>query len=182
MIGFTFCGKHSSQFNIGVRSVDRSAIPERRNNEVIIPGRDGTVDFDQNTYGKRVISVTIALVKNKSYPELRQMVRKIAGWLSDKGPLIFDDEPNLSYRASVYGYAGIDQFVGLPAGIVDITFECQPFAEDADPKQSVNDISASPTTINIESAGTVDAPCIIYVKNNGASNITAINLTRKAAK
>jgi len=182
MIGFTFRGIHSSAYNIGAHAIDRSAIPAMRSNEITIPGKHGTIDYGDNTYETMSIPVEIGLVKNSTYAELRALVRELAGWLSGKGQLIFDDEPNLAYDAIVYDYASISQFVGLPAGVIDITFECQPFAEDVDYKQSVTSVAASPTNISITSAGTQDAPCLIYIKNTGSTNITAINLTRKAAK
>ena len=65
MIGFTFRNIHSSTFGIGVRSVDRSLIPELRRNEFTIPGRHGTLDFGLNTYEKRPIQVRIGLLKKR---------------------------------------------------------------------------------------------------------------------
>lgn len=181
MIGFTFKGVHSSAYNIGVKSLDRSFLPDLRSNEVTIPGIHGTIDFGKNTYGKREINLEIGLIKN-NWQALRQNARNIAGWLSGKGRLIFDDEPDKAYQASIYESVSITQIQSLPAGLINITFDCQPFAEDVEIKQSVNDISASPTTISIESAGTVKTPCKIYIKNTGTNNITTINLIRKVAK
>ena len=65
MIGFTFRNIPSSNFNIGVKSDDRSLIPELRKNEFVIPGRHGTVDFGLNTYEKRPISLKIGLMKKE---------------------------------------------------------------------------------------------------------------------
>ena len=78
MIGFTFRNIHSSTFRIGVKSVDRSLIPELRRNEFTIPGRHGTLDFGLNTYEKRPIQVRIGLLKNADWQTLRAKARDVA--------------------------------------------------------------------------------------------------------
>lgn len=128
MIGFSFKGKHSSEFNIGVRSVDRSFLPGKRKKQIIIPGMSGSIDFDDDTYENRPIEVEIGLIKIFNFVDLRQVCREVAGWLNGSGKLIFDDEPDKYYLASIYSPSGIKQLPLSPRGIVGISFECQPFA------------------------------------------------------
>lgn len=182
MIGFTFRNIHSSTFGIGVRSVDRSLIPELRRNEFTIPGRHGTIDFGLNTYEKRPIQVSIGLLKNADWEALRANAREVARWLSGKGYLVFDDEPDKAYDAVVYGYVGIEQLELLPTGLLTVTFECQPFAESLEYRQvNIPSITEKPYNIVANVAGTAETCCIITVKNIGDSNIEGITITRKVA-
>ena len=182
MIGFTFRNIHSSTFNIGVKSDDRSLVPELRRNEFIIPGRHGTIDFGLNTYEKRPISATIGLMKNASWEELRAKAREIARWLSGKGMLIFDDEPDKAYNASVYSYIGIEQIELLPIGTVGVVFECQPFAESLEYRQvNISNITTKPYEIPLNVDGTSETGCIITIKNIGITNVNNISIRRKAA-
>ncbi len=182
MIGFTFRNIHSSFFGIGVKSVDRSLIPELRRNEFTIPGRHGTIDFGLNTYEKRPIRTWIGLLKNADWQALREKAREIASWLSGKGMLIFDDETDKAYDAAVYSYVGIEQIELLPAGLLEVVFECQPFAESLEYQQTnVPGITTKPYNITANVAGTSETCCIITIKNLGDSNIEGITITRKVA-
>ena len=181
MIGFTFRNQHSDDFNVVAKSVDRSLIPELRKNEFAVPGRHGTVDYGLNTYEKRQIRVEIGLIRNATFENLRQSARDIAKWLSGKGILIFDDEPDKAYDASVYDYVGIDQTLGHPSGLTSITFECQPFAESLAYNQVNLDVTENNKEISVTVAGTADAGCIITIKNTGATSISGITIRRKVA-
>lgn len=182
MIGFTFRNTHSSAFNIGARSIDRSLIPELRKNEFIIPGRHGTIDFGLNTYEKRIIQIEIGLVKNGKWEDLRASARDLAKWLSGKGRLIFDDEPDKSYDASVYEYVGIDQINLLPAGAITINFECQPFAESLNYRQANQaEVTTSGFELPLVVEGSSESCCIITIKNLGNTTINRLTISRKAA-
>lgn len=180
MIGFKFRNIHSSSFNIGVKSDDRSLIPELRKNEFIIPGRHGVIDFGLNTYEKRPITLTIGLMKNENWEGLRGKAREIARWLSGKGLLIFDDEPDKAYEASVYTYVGIEQIKLMPMGILNVVFECQPFAESLEYRQvNIPNITTKPYEIPLNVNGTSETCCIITIKNTGITNINNISIVRK---
>ena len=109
MIGFIFKGRHSSEFNIGFKSVDRTAIPERRKKEFTILGRSGTLELESTEYEKRYITAVIGVMYIDKFNDLRTKIRDLAGWLSGSGLLIFDDEPDKAYEASVYSAVGVEQ-------------------------------------------------------------------------
>lgn len=181
MIGFTFRNIHSSSFKIGARSIDRSVIPARRKNEFVIPGRHGTIDFGNNTYETRPISIEVGLVKNSNFNELRDNARDIARWLSGNGLLIFDDEPDKAYQASLFEYVGIEQVQSIPAGRLNVVFECQPFAESLEYKQvNIPGITQKPYEIPVNVNGTSETCPIITIKNTGTTNINNITIVRKA--
>jgi len=177
--GFKFNDQHSTTFRIVAKSDDRSLLPEKRRNEFIVPGRDGAVDFGNNTYEKRIITVTIVLV-SRNLPDLREAARSAAKWLSGDGLLIFDDEPGKAYKAKVYQPLSITQLVS--SGETTVPFECRPFAESPLYNQITETFTDSPHETPILPKGTQDMPCIIYIKNIGTTNISNITLIRKAGE
>ncbi len=128
MIGFSFKGRHSSTLNIGVRSVDRSLRPAKRDNSFNISGQHGSPFSGEELYENRPIKMILALINNENWFELRDNAREVAEWLSGEGKLIFDDEPDKYYYATIKEYVGIEQVHLLPVGGVEITFEAYPFA------------------------------------------------------
>lgn len=177
--GFTFNDRHSSEFRLVAQSDDRSLLPEKRRNEFVIPGRDGAVDYGNNTYEKRVITVKITLV-SRNLPDLREAARAAAKWLSGDGLLIFDDEPGKAYRAKVYQPLSITQLVSC--GETSVPFECRPFAESPVYNQITEIFNDKPHETSVAPTGTQDTPCIIYIKNIGTTDIKNIIITRKAGE
>lgn len=128
MIGFTFNGIHSSTYNIVSKSNDRSLLPDQIKKEIIIPGKHGSYDFEDNTYSNRQIKIDISYIGN-SIDALRNQMRLISAWLSQSSycKLFFDDEPSVYYWAKVYSSASLTNLFRY--GKTSITFECQPMAE-----------------------------------------------------
>lgn len=125
MKGFTFANIHSSKYGLYVRSDNRTITPSLRRKSIVIPEKHGTIDFGNNTYESRYITMHLSLVK-KTMEDLRQQARDIAEWLTKDGLLIFDDEPDKAYRAKVYHNIDIEEIGAY--GKSKVTFTCQPFA------------------------------------------------------
>lgn len=178
-LGFTFNGEHSSAYGIGIRSVDRTVLPERRRQEFTILGRSGTLELVSDEYEKRTIVVSIGLMYQESFEGLRQKVRDLAGWLRGSGLLIFDDEPDKAYEATVYSAIGIDQLELQPRGVVEVQFECQPFAVSTETHKHVVDGQGEITTA-ITNVGNATTCGRIVIRNTGDEPITDIYITRKA--
>jgi predicted phage tail component-like protein len=159
------------------KSDDRSLLPEKRRNEFIIPGRDGSADFGGNTFEKRTISVTLGIV-SRNLEELRSLARTAAKWLSGEGLLIFDDEQGKAYRAKIYQPLSLNNLVTF--GETSVPFECAPFAESPLYNQITETFGDKPHSTHVATGGTQDTPCIIYIKNIGTTNMTNIVITRKA--
>ena len=179
MKGFTFANIHSSTYELYVRSDNRTITPALRKNEFVIPGRHGTLDFGNNTYEPRFITMELFLVR-KTMEDLRKQARDIAHWLSKSGLLVFDDEPDKAYQAKVYNNIDIEEIAAYGKSMV--TFECQPFAESLEYRQvNVPSITTRPYDILANVEGTSETPCIITIKNIGNTNIEGITITRKVA-
>ncbi|KXZ40005.1 putative phage tail component, N-terminal domain-containing protein [Alkalithermobacter thermoalcaliphilus JW-YL-7 = DSM 7308] len=124
MVGFVFNGVHSSYYNITARTDNRNLKPSLRVSEEIILGKDGSYKFE-NGYNDRVISVTCFL-KHKDIYQRREIGRHVAKWLSGKGELKFDDEPNKFYKARID--KEIDLTIDVAIDIFTVDFVCEPFA------------------------------------------------------
>lgn len=181
MIGFIFRGIHSSEFNIGFRSLNRTVIPERRKKEFEILGKSGTLELESQEYEKRTITGVIGVLEIDNWESLRHKMRDIAGWLSGNGLLIFDDEPNKAYEAGIYAATGIEQLELQPRGLVNIEFECQPFAVSKDLNHD-SQIGESQIIYEIENKGNIKTCGDISIKNIGDQVINTIRVTRKAVK
>ena len=95
MMGFSFCGKHSSEFDIIATSINRTLLPPKRLQQVTIPGRDGVYDTGKHNYNNRIIGVMITFPGGTyTLQALRKKAREVAYWLDGKGKLIFDVEPD----------------------------------------------------------------------------------------
>ena len=179
--GFTFNNRHSKDFQIVMKSVNRTLLPAKRRDGYAIPGRNGTYYSSETPdYENRQIIVRISFRGEACNLEsLRDRIRKIAKWLSaTSGQLIFDDEPDKAYMASVDSGLELNQLMAW--GECELTFNCQPFAESVQYLTEVKDVVKNDDALTVSVEGTQDAPCIITIKNNGISNVTGITIQRKA--
>ena len=181
MIGFTFNGRHSKEFGIYFKSVDRTVIPAKRKKEFEILGRSGTLELPSDEYDKRFIKGIIGVMQTDDFNDLRQQTRRLARWLSGTGLLIFDDEPEKAYEATVYGAVGIEQLEVLPRGNIEIEFECQPFAVSVDTNRYLTSVN-SDTEITIPNKGNVQTCGTFIIKNTGLHEIKNLRLTRKVVQ
>lgn len=104
-LGFTYNGKHSSEFNI-VRTSDGSRfnqnlLPTIQDKTIQISGVPGRI-FQHANYDTRVFSIQIAYDEMSEY-NMQEMRR----WLGDKKihPLVFDELPYKTWYAKVTGTA-----------------------------------------------------------------------------
>lgn len=130
MPGFTYDGVHSDAFFI-VNSTNREILPHINNRLLSVPNRPGAYSFGIDV-GIRKFSLDVTLIYS-SVKELRAKVREIAGWLySEKPkPLVFDDEPGMTYYALLSDDTTLDQMGS--AGFGKLTFICpDPYAYGAE--------------------------------------------------
>jgi phage-related protein len=125
-LGFTYNGVHSSTYGL-LGSPIIPVLPERRRSTVEIPGRDGTFDFNVDSYAPRIIAVE-CLAQAASRAALVTALAGAAAWLSGNGYLVFDHDTTKRWQAKVY--TGIDPRHSPRAAQFTIMFEVQPFAED----------------------------------------------------
>ncbi len=176
-VGFFFNNNHSREFDIAMENAARGLLPSLRRNDYEITGRHGTVDYGNETYNTRQITVDIGFISD-NVSNLQLKARDIAYWLSGKGILIFDDEPDKAYSARVYEAVSAEQLIR--AKRASVTFECQPFATSINYLQNIYTGVSSGNEMQVISKGSQPTPCIIIIKNTGGINISNITITRKA--
>lgn len=162
---------------MAMEDAERPLLPELRRNDYKITGRHGTVDFGNETYNTRQILVDICFISD-DVQNLQTLARDIAFWLSGKGLLWFDDEPDKAYDAVVYKGVNADQLIRAKRATV--IFECQPFAKTIHHLQSINPAISNGVIIAVESNGTQSTPCLIFVRNTGTTVMTNLRITRRA--
>lgn len=133
--GFSFLGKHSSEFGITMLTKSRPILPEKRTNTADFPSRDGSVEYAAlNEFGRAMYqnrTFTLSLhMDAENITELQMKLSKAAVWLSGgKGDLIFDDMPGVRWIAEVK--RAIDYVPELSGrqAVLDVDFDVEPFSE-----------------------------------------------------
>jgi predicted phage tail component-like protein len=169
--GFTFNSKHSSNFDVYVKTINRPLLPELRKREVLVPSKNGVYDFGGNTYENKLIELSCTVIKPKM-PDLRQQARLISGWLKDKGILRFDDEPDKYYIGRVYSSVPLENVVGT--GVFTLIFDVEPFAYSDTNTLEVTRTDDSP--FFIFNNGNVEAPNEITITNLGVNTINGFKI------
>jgi predicted phage tail component-like protein len=191
MWDFTFNGEKASDKNIIVNSIIRPILPTLRPRKMTIPGKDGTWDFGNNTYDEQIVRVVCTMLRPF---KIQDQIRDIARWLSQKGNVVFSDEPDKYYTGRIY--SEITQNIMGSQGQFVIPFICDPHAyslvKTTDEILLGSDISlganitlnnaddytfalVGPSSFNVENFGNKDIKPTIII-NGSFDNITiAIN-------
>ena len=168
---FTFRGTNSRALNMTVRSIDRSLLPALRRNELTIAGRHGRYDFGNNKYDNRIITLR-AFIEASSLQQLRQRARKVAQFLSVKGELVFDDEPDKRYIGRIYSPISFEN-IGHN-GEIEFSFELEPFAYG---ERITNEVTRTDDTpIYVFNSGNFDTPSTITITNTGEDTIDGLTI------
>lgn len=132
--GFKFKGRHSSEFDVTVKTKSRPVFPSVRANLVELPFRDGEYDFSKaNPYGRefysdRIFTVSVC-VNAENISDMQKTLSRISLWLCGEGELIFDDMPLVVWKGRV-----CDEVIYLPEhqgrrAVVEVSFRVRTFGE-----------------------------------------------------
>ena len=124
MYGITFKDTHSSEFGVIIHTNANPMLPKLRVSEISIPSKSSTYKFTDG-YEDRTIRLVFKII-DKNFIEKRNRIRSIAQWLTGKGKLIFDYEPEKYYKAEVF--SGITPTIDPTVDTFEVTFLCEPFA------------------------------------------------------
>lgn len=131
--GFTYKGKHSSEFGITAKSKSRPILPSMKYSSFESPAMDGVYDFSaSNQYGHafyndRFFEIQIQ-VSAKDMRALEKKVSKIAVWLKGKGELVFDDMPFVKWQAKIVSEMGFVPEIRGSATVMTAVFRVEPFS------------------------------------------------------
>lgn len=172
-MSFAFDGQHASEFGIKASRISRAAKPSKRVYKKEIAGRDGVYSTSDNTYG----NISIAIDCDYVGKDVRGAARAVAQWLSKRGELCFDDEPERYYAAEVEGEIPLEE--ELQIGHFTLNFVCFPFARSR-PHQHDFVISRSGQAEQVTVGGTTPTPCTILLRNTGTTTIPNIRIERRS--
>lgn len=179
--GFTFKGIHSSTYNVRETPSSRMLSPRKRREVIQIPGRsDGFIQEDGG-YEPRVESIICSYAKQEGV-DIREQVRKIAGWLDGIGSLAFDYEPTLYYTAYISGAPSLVTMLQFAQFQVEFTI-VSPFAFETAVEAENFIYHMSPgNKITITRTGTAYTPVKFIIKNNTSFTITQLTIYNKYIK
>lgn len=162
MLSFTFGGKNSYQdYGIVISKRPNLPSPKRRVHYMDIPGRHGSVHYDEKTYEDITIAVECGL---KDTENLVERLDAIKAWLFNAGEsdLIFSFGEDKKYMAQVVNAIDFSQVYKYTSSF-PIIFNCQPF------KYAVENeiINLNESDITINNPGSLESEPVIYVYGNG---------------
>jgi len=162
---FKFKGKDSRDFGILISSVPQKTRPERRVEHITIPGRNGTLTQDEETYETYTISLQCGTRGSDRLDE-------IVAWLNGAGELILSTEPDKVYKASIYNKISIADVIYLYNSFL-LQFRVHPF------KYSVNaygDLLELTVPTKIRNSGTIYSQPLITIYGSGDISFTLNNM------
>ena len=183
---FNFRGRNSTdEFGIRANSYD-FILPDKRERRQLVPFRNGTYDYGAQWYNDRILRLRCIWLTSKIEKMTRSDIREIAYWLSKKGNIVLDIEPDKYYVGEInnaneliahYNYAKEDIETGntdTTDGEFELNFVCEPFAYGKLVTQPIEE------GINrIQYKGTAETPCTIILRNETGFDVTGIQIVAK---
>jgi len=169
---FSYNGILSSQYGIYATEHDFFNPPKRQSRRKI-DFRHGEYDFDVGMYDSRILNLN-CFWKN---PKTRHDIREVTLWLSGKGKLALDIEPDKHYIATLYDSSDLTPHNvrwngNAPSGEFRLSFYCEPFAYS---DQTI--IPVGSDVMEISYNGTASTPTLIILRNLTESPIRNITVT-----
>ncbi len=166
MMGFTFRGKHTREFEgLVVKTVNNPLLPSKRIQRVNAMGYDGEYIFE-NGYSNKFLEFKCMLIKG-TIKERRIRARNIASWLTGTGDLILDYESDKTYKV-VRTVSDVSLILEQVVDEFNIIFEVDPFQYGSFKTFSVE----NPTSVVITNNGNAEADTLISVTGTGNVTIT----------
>ncbi|MCM3599012.1 phage tail family protein [Metabacillus idriensis] len=155
--GFLLDNVHSASFNLVVKTFKPIRAPIK-NRFINIPNIDGA-HYEGGNLDILYIPAEISFIA-KSSLEMHYLKRQIAHWLRPREapvPLIFDEDPTITYFAVLDGTADLDRLFSK-VGKSTITFACpDPYGYGEEDTQIINDPIGSNVNDIIVNNGTAES-------------------------
>ena len=158
---FVYNNTSSKDMGILVNELPPIVKVNRDINKVFIPGRNGFLTEDFGTYGSVVKSCECTLLDIA-------LVDRILAWLDGSGEVIFSNQPDRKYQASIMNQIPFSRIIRQWHKFV-VVFDCQPFAKMIDsPTITITAQEAMYGEGTIYGRGTHESDPIIKVYGDGA--------------
>lgn len=172
---FKFNGIKSSNRNIVLKGYKPIFLPALNAEYEQVPGRHGSIEFNDNTRQDIVVETDIAILGD-SKQEVMANARAVEHWLSQKGQLNFWDEPQRFYIGRIVNQIPLERTAVW--GNVTLLFRCEPFAyfiKSMAEEIILDDKIPICEQITLDKATEVHQiaePTVIQVENNGAFDLS----------
>ncbi len=123
-MGFIFNGIHSENMGLYYITTSIPILPEKRSETIYPIGCSGSYVYEDG-YNNRMIELS-AVITAKTVPARREIARKIATWFSQKGTLIFDNDPAVEYQV-IKTVSNIQAVFNGATEDFTVQLECEPF-------------------------------------------------------
>lgn len=129
--GFTFKGRHTSEFGVTVATQSRPISSDTKTQTYEAALCDGEYDFSgANLYGRefyntRVFKYNIKVIED-DLRDLQRKLGKITRWLRGEGELVFDDTPNVKWKAKIIDLVDYKPQHGHST-VLSVSFKAEPF-------------------------------------------------------
>lgn len=120
MAYFIYNDIDSRNMGVVLKTLPPITRPNRRTEQITIPGRNGTLTVDEGTYDSMSVSLECYL-KPGFDP------RKVTNWLNPSGKITFSDEPDKYYNARIINSIPLSRVFRISRSFI-IQLELQPFA------------------------------------------------------
>ena len=166
-LGFYFNGKHSNDMGLVIKTESNPLFPKKRIEMETVMGKDGAYTFE-GSYNNKTLKFRCVFLESDMITR-RLLARNLSEWLSSKGDLILDYEPDKKYIVT-QTVNDIDLILENVYDTFSIAFEVMP------QQYSVNNQSISldnPTSqIGIFYSGNYKALPLLEVTGTGNISIT----------
>ena len=163
---FTFNGVDvREQYGLIVSEFIDVLAPPKRERKLVVPERDGSVDYGAMRYDERMLVVECATVQIPTRGECRALSLLLAR----KGKIQRWDEPDKYYVGEIYDPTEIERVVGS-AKRFSLRFICEPFAYGEQVTEVFN------TSANLAYKGTARTPVLVTITNANAFAVTGLSI------
>ena len=162
-------------------------LPPKRERKQAIPFNHGSYDYTAKWYNERILRLRCIWISASLKKLSRADIREISYWLSQKGQITLDIEPDKYYVGEIYdsneltahyNYAKeLNDEINTTDGEFELDFICEPFAYGRDITMDIE------TGRNeVEYRGTAEAPSLIILKNNNNIAVNNVQIIVKRRK
>lgn len=165
---YYFIFKDINSLDIGVEIVTFPPIikPEKDTEIIEIPGRNGHLTIDNESYKSYNISIECLI---NPFAKNTASINDICSWLNGKGDLILSQESDKVYKANIIGQIAISDVINVFPTFM-VTFEVQPLKKSVNTEIiEITEFSKNSVIVNI---GNVPSNPIITIYGNGDVTLT----------
>jgi len=183
---FTFMGQNSADYGIYATSSD-FIIPGKRERRREVLHRHGTHGYREMYFRDRTLRLTCFWLNSKTNKLSRADIREITYWLSQRGAIVLDIEPDKYYFGELIDETPLvahfdrsDEELRTTDGRFVLEFACEPFAYRD--RQMISSGQGLFEREDIGYSGTIDAPTVMVIRNDNDFPVEVIRISHSVVR